>query len=257
MLSKAQIQFVNSLKLKKFRSEHQLFIAEGTKIVSEVLQSEYTIHALFALPEWLLKNKHHTVKINTICNEVTEQELKKISCLTTPNEVLCIVKMDSELFDANDLNTQLTLVLDDVQDPGNLGTIIRIADWFGISTIICSLQTVDVYNPKVVQATMGSFLRTKIVYADLLEVLSIANKNSIHVYGALLDGENVYATELSRNGIIVLGNESKGISTKLLPYINKKILIPSFAQKQNETEIDSLNVSIAAAIFCSEFVRRS
>ena len=257
MLSKAQIQFVNSLKLKKYRAEHQFFIAEGTKIVSEILQSDYAVHALFALPEWLHKNKDHTAKIKTVCTEVTEHELKKISCLSTPHEVLCVVKMKSELLNANELNTQLTLALDDLQDPGNLGTIIRIADWFGISTIICSQQTVDVYNPKVIQATMGSFLRIKIVYADLGEVLSVANKNSTNVYGALLNGENVYSTQLSRNGIIVLGNESKGISDKLVPHINKKILIPSFAKKQNEMEIDSLNVSIAAAILCSEFVRRN
>ncbi|MDQ3192561.1 MAG: RNA methyltransferase [Bacteroidota bacterium] len=253
MLSKNQIKLINSLKIKKFRDEYNLFIAEGNKIVPEILNSSLTIHSLYAKKTWLDENNYLLSERKELKNNVFEastKELERISALSTPNEVLLLVEKPIYDFNISDLNGRLSLMLDEIKDPGNFGTIIRIADWFGIEHIICSKNSVDAFNPKVVQATMGSLARIKIHYQDLSKVLKKASENlKIPVYGALLNGENIYQEKLENSGIILLGNESRGISIELLPLVTKKITIPSFGNAE------SLNISTAAAVICSEFVR--
>lgn len=247
MLSKNQIKFINSLKQKKFREEHHLFIAEGNKIVQELLGSEIKIKQLYTTTDFIFKTKiPHSIE----CIEVKANEMERISAFTTASEVLAVCEMPDHELNIEQLKNKLTLVLDDIKDPGNLGTIIRIADWFGISNIICSNDTADVFNPKVVQATMGSISRVKVHYTDLVELFK-AQSSKLTVFGALLEGENIYTKKLSSEGLIVIGNESKGISETLLPYITDKISIPSFS-----SETESLNAAIATAIICSEFRRR-
>ncbi len=250
MLSKNQIKFVNSLKQKKFREEHDLFIAEGTKIVKELLRSEIKIKQVYATCDFFNKTK---INNSIECVEVKANEIERITALTTPTEVIAICEIPAYELNTNDLKNKLTLILDDIKDPGNLGTIIRIADWFGIFNIICSNETADVYNPKVVQATMGSISRIKVHYLDLInffEKMPTSNCQ-LPVFGALLEGENIYTKKLPVEGFIVIGNESKGISDQLLPFITDKISIPSFSAKT-----ESLNAAIATAIICSEFRRR-
>ena len=255
MLSKNQIKFVNSLKQKKFREEHHLFIAEGNKIVSELLNSSVTVKQIYTTSQFL-----RTHKIDNFIErfEIKESELERISSLATPNEVLAVCQIPIYNLAIESLKDELTLVLDDIKDPGNLGTIIRIADWFGIETIICSPHSADIYNPKVVQATMGSIARIKIHYLDLVEFFNNPESKILNPsYGAVLDGENIYTKQLSSKGLIVIGNESKGISENILPYITDKISIPSFTHfKSGRGEAESLNAAIATSIICSEFRRR-
>ena len=183
-----------------------------------------------------------------------QNEMGKISQLTTPQNVLGIFNIPDISINNLSLSGALTLMLDDIKDPGNMGTIIRIADWFGIKQIICSPESVDIYNPKVVQGSMGSIARVNVAYANLLDILQNKSEN-IPVYGALLDGENIYKTTLEPSGIIIIGNESEGISENLLPHISKKIMIPSF--NTNLQKAESLNAAIAAGIICAEFRRRA
>lgn len=259
MLSKKQIQLVNSLKLKKNRDVHNLFIAEGTKIVPEILDSEIRVKTLFATTEWLNKNEKRIFGKQQIeIVEVSDEELKKISALSTPNEVLAVAELPTYTINTDAIADQLTIALDEIKDPGNMGTIIRIADWFGIKEIICSDNSVDAFNPKVVQATMGSITRVKIHYTDLPVFFN--SINNVKVYGAVLHGENIYKEQLSNKGIILIGNESKGISENLLPSISTKITIPSFAVSTSDSAekkgAESLNAAIATAILCSEFRRK-
>ncbi len=252
MLSKNQLRFLQSLSAKKIREKSGLYIAEGEKIVEELLESGEEIKHLFATPSWIEKNQKKIKKTNTI--EVKEIELKKISKLTTPNEVLAVVPMPANKLSVNTLKDKLVIALDDIRDPGNLGTIIRIADWFGIDEIICSKQTVDCFNHKVVQAAMGSLLRVHIHYTSLDALLKNAAENKIEIYGALLDGKNMYEAGLSDKGIIVIGNESKGISANIQALIQKRISIPTYSKKKGA---ESLNAAIATAIICGEFRRLS
>jgi TrmH family RNA methyltransferase len=251
MLSKNQIKLVGSLKQKKFRDEQQLFIAEGTKIVPELLASSIKVQQVYATSDFLSR---HEIPSGIEVVEVKPAELDRISLLSAPNEVLavCHVPHYPEYAGAG---KGLTLMLDDIKDPGNLGTIIRIADWFGISDIVCSKETVEAFNPKVVQSTMGSIARVRVHYADLEKLLS--SQNSVEVYGALLEGKNIYKEELSSDGIIMIGNESRGISLALQKYITRKISIPSFSNMKGiGGEAESLNAAIATSIICSEFRRR-
>ncbi|MBA3704840.1 MAG: RNA methyltransferase [Bacteroidetes bacterium] len=247
MLSKNQIKFISSLKQKKFREEHHLFIAEGNKVVLELLRSEIKIKQVFATVDFLNKTK-----INGSIDflEVKPNEMERISALTTPSDVFAVCEIPTYKLNTDTLKGKLTLVLDDIKDPGNLGTIIRIADWFGISNILCSVNTADAFNPKVVQATMGSISRVKVHYMDLIELFKVESLK-FKVFGALLEGENIYTKQLPSEGLIVIGNESKGIAESLLSYITDKISIPSFS-----AETESLNAAIATAIICSEFRRR-
>lgn len=238
MISKNQIKFVHQLEQKKYRRKEGLFVAEGPKVVGDLLRAGFNAQEIYATKEWNSNGMH--------AQEVTDEELRKVSFLQHPQQVLALFEIPSAKLSSD---SALSLALDDVQDPGNLGTIIRIADWFGISTIYCSENTVDAWSPKVVQATMGSIARVNIVYTDLKELIQNA---TVPVYGTLLDGQNIYTQELSQDGIIVMGNEGNGISQAIRPLINRKLLIPQFHEGP-----ESLNVAIATAITCSEFRRRS
>jgi len=255
MLSKSQIKHVSSLKVKKYRELHGEFIAEGSKLVLELLVSKFSSIALYALKEWLNENKLPT---GTKCDvfEVTESEMSRITSLSTPSPCLLTLRTRNVPFDTKIAAKELVLMLDSIKDPGNLGTIIRTADWFGFKNIVCSPDTVDLYNPKTIQSTMGSIAHVQVSYQSLDVLLDKLDKN-ISVYGSLLEGENILNKKLSSNGIIIIGNESKGISEKIRSYITEKIFIPGY---QTDTALDkpeSLNASIASAIICYEFRRSS
>ena len=237
MISKRQLKLVRLLEQKKYRQQEGLFIAEGPKVVDDLLKAGFRAHELFAVREW--DSNGHPFQ------EVTDDELHRLSLMQHPQQVLGIFKIKQERpYEISSLR----LALDGVQDPGNVGTIIRIADWFGINTIYCSEDTADVWNPKVVQATMGSIARVNVVYTDLTALIS---ESKVAVYGTLLDGKNIYEQELSSEGIIVMGNEGNGISPEIRQQITHKLLIPQFHEGP-----ESLNVAIATAITCSEFRRR-
>ncbi|MEO6883112.1 MAG: RNA methyltransferase [Bacteroidia bacterium] len=256
MLSKNQIKQVTGLQFKKNRALEHCFVAEGAKIVPELLRSKIIVRALFGTADFFEKIFLETIPESIEKIIVSELELKKISSLSTPNEVLAVCEIPVHSLINSELKNQLSIVLDDVRDPGNLGTIVRIADWFGIANIICSPETVDVYNPKVIQATMGSIARVNVCYMDLKHLFSNTTfEHDFSIYGAVLNGENVFEKRLNQTGFIVIGNESKGISEKLLPHINEKISIPSFSLNQMDAA-DSLNAAIATAVLCAEFRRR-
>ena len=237
MISKNQIKFVRQLEQKKYRKKEGLFVAEGPKVVGDLLRAGFKAHTIFATSEWDSQGQ--------IFQEVSDEELRRVSFLQHPQRVLALFFIPTESVPSV---SSLSLALDDVQDPGNLGTIIRIADWFGIDTIYCSENTADAWSPKVVQATMGSIARVNIIYIDLQELIS---KAQVPVYGTLLDGQDIYTQELSKEGIIVMGNEGNGISAPIRKLINRRLLIPQFHEGP-----ESLNVAIATAITCSEFRRR-
>ena len=258
MISKNKIKYIRSLELKKNRNKEGKFVAEGFKVVDDLLALQ-PADLIVATSEWL-KGKHLAAQTEVI--EVTEEELKKVSFLQHPQQVLAVFKQDAgnsqeeaeeKNFGFSNINTsELNLALDGVQDPGNLGTIIRIADWFGITHIYCSQDTADVYNPKVVQATMGSIARVKVEYGNLLALVESLPAD-VPVYGTLLDGDNIYQQQLENRGLIVMGNEGKGISPALAKKVNRRLLIPNFPE--GRATADSLNVAIATAITCSEFRR--
>ena len=246
MISNAQQKLIQSLTQKKYRKKNKLFLAEGVKIVNEILFSAYKIHSIFGVADWLADNsgKLHNTHIQEIV-EVDEKELKKISNLRTANKVLAVVHMPEQ--DIN-LNSNLIIMLDSIRDPGNMGTIIRIADWYGIDTIICSEDCADIYNPKVIQASMGSFLRIQHAYENLQEILSSnSDRNS---YGAFLEGESVHTCNFQKPAFLLIGNESNGIQKELQPLIKQKISIPKFG------EAESLNASVATAIILDNMRRK-
>ena len=244
MISKNQLKYIRQLEQKKYRRREGLFVAEGTKVVGDLLQ-RYRPEAVFATTDW-------QAPAGITPQFVTDDELRRISFLQHPQQVLALFPLPSVNSLPSSVNSELSLALDGVQDPGNLGTIIRIADWFGISTIICSEDTVDAWNPKVVQATMGSIARVNIIYNNLPEFLDSLPAD-FPVYGTFLDGDNIYTQELTHEGLIIMGNEGNGISDAVRAKVNRRLLIPDF--HQGETA-DSLNVAIATAITCSEFRRR-
>lgn len=247
MISKNKIKYIRSLELKKNRNKEGKFVAEGFKVVDDLLDLQ-PADLIVATQEWL-HGKHFAAQTEVI--EVTEEELKKVSFLQHPQHVLAVFKQATS-GDYSINTNELNLALDGVQDPGNLGTIIRIADWFGITHIYCSQDTADVYNPKVVQATMGSIARVKVEYGDLLGLVESLPAD-VPVYGTLLDGDSIYQQTLENRGLIVMGNEGKGISPALAKKVNHKLLIPNFPE--GRATADSLNVAIATAITCSEFRR--
>lgn len=233
-----------------------MFIAEGTKLVLELLDNGVDASMLCATTHWY--NNHTIFSGAKVTDqlEVTEKDLQKISTLKTPPEVLGVFNIPEHPFDIRDLSGKLSMVLDRINDPGNLGTIIRLADWFGIEHLICSPDSVDLYNPKTVQSTMGSIARVKVSYRDLTDVLKTASQQmGFNIYGSFLEGENLYTTELTREGVIVMGSESHGISPELHPFINRHIYIPAYPPGKAPTA-ESLNVSMATGIICSEFRRR-
>lgn len=250
MLSKNKVKNIQSLSHKKGREETGLFIAEGEKLITELIQSGFQIDSLIALEEKMDEFKAlHCEKIIASVDEI-----KKISSLKTPPSMVAVCFQRIDLLTLNSTKG-LTIVLDNIQDPGNFGTIIRLASWFGIDQIICSENTVDCYNPKVIQATMGAIAHVKIIYTDILSYLSDSIEEGRAIYGTYIEGENIYNTELVENGIVVFGNEGNGISEKISELVPKKISIPTFAKDHDPVE--SLNVSIAASIVCSEFRRRN
>lgn len=252
MISKNQQKYIHGLELKKNRKKDGVFVAEGTKIVSELLSAGYKATFIAGCEEWIASNADILGNVKEV-QVVTEEELRKTSFLQHPQHVLgvFIQPSDNQLPKSDWLKDNLCIALDGVQDPGNLGTIIRIADWFGIDTIVCSNTTVDAFSPKVVQATMGSIARVKVIYTDLNAYLR--SLNDIPVYGTQLDGENIYEKKLTTNGIIIMGNEGNGISPEIRRLINSRILIPSFPPERPTAE--SLNVAIATAITVAEFRR--
>lgn len=246
MLSKAQISLITSLQHKKFRKQHGLFIVEGVKSVLEFLSSDYQVHSLYTTAEARTKMGNLPQKLK--CITITTAEIQKISVLTNPQGVLALVHLPTvESFDWALLRQQHNLLLDDIQDPGNLGTIIRTAEWFGINHIVCSMGTVDAFNPKVVQATMGSLARVKISYTPLADFI---DQSEMPTFGALLEGKSIYKTDFGNAGLIIMGNEGNGISDEIVEKVDHPITIPRIGQAE------SLNVAVASTIFCSEIARQ-
>ncbi|MCM5663836.1 TrmH family RNA methyltransferase [Galbibacter mesophilus] len=241
MVSKSEIKLITSLHQKKYRSKHGLFIAEGVKVVEELLASDFKPYKVYATEEG--EEKLEASKLTV----VPEGVLKKMSALKSPSSVLAVfyIKAPSKIEEDS-----LVVALDEVRDPGNLGTIIRLCDWFGISNLVCSATTVDCYNPKVVQATMGSLSRVNIVYTDLEKFLK---NTSLPKYAAMMDGENIYKATLPNAAVLVMGNEANGISGNILSTMSNTISIPRFGAMQ---ATESLNVATATAILLSEFKRR-
>ena len=248
MISKATIKKIHALDMRKFRRNERLFVAEGPKLVDELCATMKPVY-IAALTEWISENAR--IVSGTEYDIVTPDELQRASLQKNPQQVIALFPIPEHRFCTEQLKNELGLMLDGVQDPGNLGTIARIADWFGIRNILCSAETADIYNPKAVQATMGALARVKFHYTDLLQLLS---QYDGPVYGTFLDGENIYGQELSENGIIVMGNEGKGISQGVGEMINRRLYIPNYPIGTQTTE--SLNVAIATSIVCAEFRRR-
>ena len=248
MLSKNKIKYIHSLELKKNRKEEHAFVAEGHKLVGDLL-GHFPCKLLVATHAWL--ERYPGMKADEII-EVTQEELTRASLQKAPQEVLAVFEQPTYEMDASVVSQNLCLALDDVQDPGNLGTIIRLADWFGIEHIFCSQGTVDVYNPKTIQATMGALARVKLHYCHLPSF--IASLKDTPVYGTFLDGENMYGKNLSEHGLIVMGNEGNGISDEVGKLVNERLYIPNYPPQRETSE--SLNVAIATSVICAEFRRR-
>lgn len=239
MVSKSQLKLITSLKQKKYRDKHQMFLAEGPKVVQELCQSGLKTYAIYTT---------EALNVDEPFVFVSDAELKKMSLLKTPNTVVAIFYKPTL---PDYVSNGITLVLDEINDPGNLGTIIRLCDWFGITNLICSHNTVDCYNPKVIQATMGSIARVQLYYKDLVSFLEDKTASTV-VYGAFMEGDNVYKTQLAKECVLVMGNEANGISPSVERQISHKITIPQFG---NLHETESLNVATATAILLSELQR--
>jgi len=237
-LSKNHIKLITSLSQKKYRQKHKLFVVEGVKVVHEFLNSSYELEIVFSTDTDFSSTDKFI--------EVTDQELKKISSLKNPNKVLAIFKIPNQI---NPIMGGLILALDSINDPGNLGTIIRLCDWFGIEQLVCSNETVDCFNSKVVQASMGSLTRVAVSYLDLKKYLQNA---SVPIFVADMDGLDVYKTKLPDSAVLVLGNEANGISDEIKQLVTTKITIPRYGDFQ---QTESLNVATASAILLSEFRR--
>lgn len=246
MLSKAKIKYIKSLQIKKFRKEHGEFVVEGAKSVLELLASDFHISGIWATREFSEKHRDLIAGTKAEAFVVSEEDLARAGSFETNNAALAIarIKENKRLLLEGD---EFALILDDVRDPGNLGTIIRIADWFGIGKIICSENTADFYNSKVISASMGSFTRVSVYYTSLPEYLSAVEGEA--VYGALLAGENVHTLKFKKRGFILMGNESSGIQPGLLPFITQKVTIPG------KGKAESLNVGVATAILCDNILR--
>lgn len=256
MISKNKIKYLHSLELKKNRKATGMFLGEGPKLTADLL-TVFTCTYLAGTEKWMTNHqdilqKLHAMHVET--DTVQEKELRRASLLQHPQEVIAVFRQPSYTINIKEIGKHaLSLVLDGVQDPGNLGTIVRIADWFGIEDIFCSSQTADIYNPKSVQATMGSMARVRVHYVDLQKIFEEIPAE-IPVYGTLLDGENIYKQSLSPNGLIVMGNEGKGITPELRRHITHRLFIPNYPPGRDTAE--SLNVAVATAIICAEFRRR-
>jgi len=239
MVVKSQIKFIKNLQQKKYRTQNKLFVVEGIKTVNELLQSKLKVYKIYVTESSLLETNGNFVEL------ASEADLKKMSGLSTPNKVLGVFYIPAP----KEIDfTDWVIALDDVRDPGNMGTIIRLCDWFGIASLICSPNSVDCYNPKVLQATMGSISRVNLVYEDLQKVFG---RTDVLVYGAFMDGKEVYNEQFPKSGILVMGNEANGVSAAVEDLVSKKISIPQFGAKTTE----SLNVATATAILVNEIRR--
>lgn len=247
-LSKNKIKYIQSLKQKKYRNQHKTFVAEGSKLIFDLIPH---IPCQLLVVEEGMENMAKTKAEETIIT--TRAEIKKASHLATPPDAIAVFYQTTHNYSQTDLTHKLSLILDEVQDPGNLGTIIRIADWFGIENIFCSHDTADVYNTKTVQATMGALSRVNIHYINIVDL--VAKYSSFPIYGTFLDGENIYTESLQSEGFIVMGNEGKGICPEVEKLITHRLYIPNFSTNSSTSE--SLNVAVATAVVCSEFRRRS
>lgn len=246
MIVKSEIQLVRSLADKRARTETGLFIAEGAKLIGELRASTLRIHRIYAL-EGVFNGPDVTT--------VSSKEMERLSLLKTPSDSLAVVEIPRRRLEPERLRRSLVLALDDVQNPGNLGTIVRLADWFGIGDVVCSESTADCFNPKVVQATMGAILRVRVHYCDLEAYLAAERAAETPIYGTFLEGENIYRTELTPTGIILMGNEGRGVTPACAAQVTRKLFIPPFPADRHATE--SLNVAMATGIVCSEFRRQT
>lgn len=256
MISKNRIKYVRSLEMKKYRKAEGVFVAEGHKLVGDLL-GVYACVYVAATAEWIQKNAPAVEMLRregVEMDEVTEEELRRVSFQETPQQVLAVFRQASYEVEMQDVVKQeLCLALDEVQNPGNLGTIVRLADWFGIEHIFCSRGCADIYNLKTVQATMGAMARVQVHYVDLPDMLE-GLEVGIPVYGTFLDGENMYGKVLENRGLIVMGNEGKGVSKEVEQFVTERLYIPNYPEGRETSE--SLNVAIATAIVCAEFRRR-
>lgn len=245
-MTKAEIQLVRSLADKRGRAEHGLFLAEGEKLIGELRASHLRVRKIYALEGIFAGEEVETV---------APRDMERLSQLKTPSNSLALVEIPHYRLKTADLRGQLTLALDEVQNPGNVGTIIRLADWFGIRDILCSEGTADCFNPKVVQATMGAILRVRVHYTPLAPLLAEAAAGGIPVYGTFLEGENIYTEELSPTGIVVMGNEGRGVTEAVARSVTRKLFIPPWPADRRGSE--SLNVAMATGIVCAEFRRQT
>lgn len=257
MISKNKVKYIHSLELKKNRLSEGVFIAEGHKLVGDLMPA-FQCTYLAATSQWLQNNSKLVASLSqkrVEIDEVNDDELRKASLLECPQQVLALFRQPKHEVALSDVaSTQLCLALDEVQNPGNLGTIIRLADWFGVEHIFCSKGCVDVYNPKTVQATMGGLAHVQVHYVDLAAALA-SLPDSCPVYGTFLDGDNLYTRDLTQQGVIIMGNEGKGVSADVAQHVNSRLFIPNYPVGRETSE--SLNVAIATAVVCSEFRRRS
>ncbi len=249
MPTKSEIAFVRSLASKKGRVASGLFVAEGAKLVGEILASDFAVRKLFVRDGAALSG---VGRVET--ETVSDHDMERLGLLRTPTDALALVEMPRYALPSDPGGDALALLLDDVQDPGNLGTFVRLADWFGIRDVFCSPASADCFNPKVVQATMGAVLRVRVHYTDPVALLRRAAAGGVPVYGTFLDGEDIYAAELSATGILVMGNEGNGIGPDVAEQIARRLYIPPFPTAAPTSE--SLNVAVAAAVAVAEFRRR-
>lgn len=254
MITRNQVKMILSLQKRKVREENSLFVIEGDKMVREYILAGNRVMLLAGKPEWIDGESEEVISGADEIVTVSYEELRRISSLRTPHNVLALAPMVKGEFSDRLLTGRITPVLEYVQDPGNLGTIIRIAAWFGMPNIVCSPDCVDFYNPKVIQASMGAFMHVNVWFRPLEALLGKAAGEGIPVYGATMDGHSLYDAEIGSEGLILFGNESRGISERLLGFVTRRITIPGPARPL--AGIESLNVSMAAAIICSEFARR-
>jgi len=259
MISSSRSKLLRSLQHKKFRDQHRLFLVEGEKMVGELMghdqDQRFRIREIYATPEWISRNSKQVQSPEIEVVEATQAEIKKVSTLVSPQPVLALVSMPDSLFEIEELLHTPVLAFESIRDPGNLGTIIRTADWFGMNHIVCTPDSTDVFNPKVVQSTMGAIARVKVHYHDLNELLGNPAIKQKAVYGTYLEGENIYQTILEPAPLILFGNESHGLSKRLESYIRHRISIPSFSMNGKGSE--SLNVASSVAVVCSEVKRRT
>lgn len=253
MLSKHVTKIVQNLEKKKFRDKYNLFKTEGEKLVQELLVSGLKTQTVIAYPEWLEKNRERVVGLEII--EVCEKEMHTISNFQSLPQVIALAEIPQYTCDEDTVRQSLSLILNGIQDPGNLGTILRLADWFGIRTVFCDSDCAGAFNPKCVQASMGAVFRVKVFYTELTSLIKKYKSETFRCYGTFLAGENIYTTTLGPTGFIVMGNEGKGISSDVEELVDLRLTIPSFANNPNSTE--SLNVGVAAGIMLSEFKRRT